>query len=187
MSATPSTPPAPPGPPPTPSVDPSPSGTLASLLSLGRSLALLMALLAGVLFLVFLVLSILNIVFHQTAGDIVTAVYCLASAVVNYIAWQEIPRLERFAAARQYGALRDHMLVWVILGVLFFVVVGIVLAIAWIKADQLARPSGAASPPPPPSSAGGSGSPPACPKCGNPTTWIPEYRRYYCYRDSSYV
>ncbi len=155
------------------------------MLSLARSLALLMAALAGVLFLVFLILSILNLVFHQTAGGVFTAVYCLASAVVNYLAWQEIPKLEKLASDRQYGVVRDQMIVWVVLGLVFFVVVGIVLAIAWIRIEGLSQPSAAPLPPPPVS--GPAGAPPACPKCGTPTTWIPEYRRFYCYRCSSYA
>jgi hypothetical protein len=28
---------------------------------------------------------------------------------------------------------------------------------------------------------------PACPRCGRPTTWIPEYSRYYCSTDQQYV
>lgn len=170
-----------------PAPPPAPGSTVASLLSLARSLALLIALVSGILFLVFLVLSILNVVFHQSASGIFTAVYCLASAVVNYIAWREIPSLERFAAERQYVALRDHLLVWVILGLVFFVVVGIVLAVAWIKTDELLRPAMPApqAPPPPPGTA--PGVPPNCATCGNPTTWIPEYGRFYCYRCSRYV
>jgi len=40
-------------------------------------------------------------------------------------------------------------------------------------------PAGMAAPPPP---AG-----PNCPKCGNPTTYIAQYGRYYCFTDKQYV
>jgi hypothetical protein len=36
-------------------------------------------------------------------------------------------------------------------------------------------------PPPPPQQ------PPTCPTCGNPLTFIPQYQRWYCYREQKYV
>jgi len=30
-------------------------------------------------------------------------------------------------------------------------------------------------------------SPPVCPTCGKPLTWIPQYSRWYCYNDKKYV
>jgi hypothetical protein len=38
----------------------------------------------------------------------------------------------------------------------------------------------AAPPPPAPFAA-------VCPRCGQPATWIPQYGRYYCYRDAAYL
>jgi sporulation protein YlmC with PRC-barrel domain len=29
--------------------------------------------------------------------------------------------------------------------------------------------------------------PPTCPTCGRPLTWIPQYQRWYCYNDKKYV
>ncbi len=42
-------------------------------------------------------------------------------------------------------------------------------------------PAGMAAPPPPPSAA------PNCPKCGNLTTYVAQYGRYYCFTDKEYV
>jgi sporulation protein YlmC with PRC-barrel domain len=28
---------------------------------------------------------------------------------------------------------------------------------------------------------------PLCPTCGKPLTWIPQYKRWYCYNDKKYV
>jgi len=28
---------------------------------------------------------------------------------------------------------------------------------------------------------------PRCPTCGNPLTWIPQYKRWYCYTDQKYI
>jgi len=119
------------------------SGTdesLAPLLSAARSLALVLAILAGLLFLIFLAFTVLDVVFGRGAGDLITAVYCLASAAVNFVIWREMPRLEQLAAAREYRALRDHLLIWAVLGVIFFVVVGVLLLIAWVKVEMLATP-----------------------------------------------
>jgi sporulation protein YlmC with PRC-barrel domain len=30
-------------------------------------------------------------------------------------------------------------------------------------------------------------SPPLCPSCGKPLTWIPQYQRWYCYNDKKYA
>ncbi|HYA11204.1 MAG TPA: hypothetical protein VEH10_06010 [Thermoplasmata archaeon] len=114
---------------------------MRALLSLSRSLAFLFALVAGLLFLVFLAFAVLDLVLGRGAGDIVPAVYCLASAAVNYVLWREIPRLEQVAAARQYAALREQMVVWAVLGIIFFVVVGVLLLVAWVKVETLVNPS----------------------------------------------
>ncbi len=45
-------------------------------------------------------------------------------------------------------------------------------------------PTGMAAPPPPPPAAPAA---PNCPKCGNPTTYIAQYGRYYCFNDKLYV
>ncbi len=109
--------------------------SVRALLSISRSLALVLALLAGLLFLLLLAFTVLDVVFGRGAGDLVGAVYCLASAAVNFLLWREIPGLERLAAAREYVQLRDRLLIWAILGVLFFVVVGVLLLIAWLRIE----------------------------------------------------
>jgi hypothetical protein len=114
--------------------------SVGALLSASRSLALVLALLAGLLFLIFLAFTVLDVVFGRGAGDLITAVYCLVSAAVNLVIWREMPRLEQLAAARQYAALRDHLLIWAVLGIIFFVVVGVLLLLAWIKVELLATP-----------------------------------------------
>jgi hypothetical protein len=53
-------------------------------------------------------------------------------------------------------------------------------------------PPAAASPAPaagmtPPAAAPGAPVAPACPRCHNPATWIPQYNRYYCYSCQQYV
>lgn len=129
--------PSPPAPPSLPSQAP-PDEALRAILSVARSLALLFAIVAGLLFLVFLVFGIVDLIRGWGPGDVVSAVYCLVSAAINYVLWMEIPRLEQLAAARDYAALRDRVLVWAVLGIVFFFVVGLLLLIAWLKAERLA-------------------------------------------------
>ncbi len=46
-----------------------------------------------------------------------------------------------------------------------------------------------AAQPAPAAVAPAAGQPPAplCPKCGKPGTWIPQYKRYYCYNCKQYI
>ncbi len=111
--------------------------SVRSLLAVSRTLAILFALLAGLLFLVFLAFAVLDLVLGRGAGNIVLAVYCLASAAVNYVLWKEIPALQRLAEARNWVALRNQTLVWGIVGILFFVLVGLLLLVVWTRAELL--------------------------------------------------
>ena len=173
MSAGPA--PAIPPPPAPPAPD---AGALRSLLSLARTLAFLVALFGACFFLVLLALGIFRVVLGgSSASLLVLSLYCLLAAVVNYLAWREIPSLEALAAQQRYGILKDRLIVWVVLGLVFFGVVGIVLAIAWVGIDP-APGSGVAAPP---------SSPPVCLRCGERASLIPEYNRYYCYRCSAYL
>jgi len=117
-----------------------PDSSLNALLSASRTLAMLFAAVAGLLFLVFLAFAILDLVLGRGAGNVVLAVYCLASAAVNFVLWREIPPLEALASSGEFTLLRDRLLIWAILGLVFFVVVGVLLLVAWVKAESLANP-----------------------------------------------
>jgi len=118
-----------------------PDESVRVLLTLSRSLALLLAIVAGLLFLLFLAFALLNLVLGFGPVGIVAAVYCLVSAAVNYLLWREIPQLEQIANARDYARLRDRLLIWGILGLVFFVVVGVLLLAVWLKSELLAHPA----------------------------------------------
>ncbi len=126
-------------PPPTGGAPP-PDESVRVVLSVSRTLALVFAIIAGLLFLVFLAFAIFDLILGRGAGNVVLAVYCLASAAVNFVLWRQVPPLEKLAAARQYAALRDQLIVWAILGILFFVVVGVLLLVVWVKLELLANP-----------------------------------------------
>ncbi|MBO3798704.1 MAG: PRC-barrel domain-containing protein [Thermoproteota archaeon] len=60
------------------------------------------------------------------------------------------------------------------------------------KKVEIPQPTVAAAPaaqPAPAAAAPAAGQPPAplCPKCGKPGTWIPQYKRYYCYTCKQYI
>jgi membrane protease YdiL (CAAX protease family) len=112
--------------------------SVRSLLAVSRTIAILFAALAGLLFLVFLAFAFLDLLLGRGAGNVLLAVYCLASAAVNYVLWREIPQLQKLVAAGRWAALRDQVLVWGILGILFFVVVGLLLLVVWTRAELLA-------------------------------------------------
>ncbi|HLN51606.1 MAG TPA: hypothetical protein VK455_06085 [Thermoplasmata archaeon] len=164
-------PPTPPAPPP---LDDEP---LRSLLGLARTLAFLVALVAGLFFLILLALGIFRIAVGGSPASLVAAAYCLIAAAVNYLTWRELPALELLASQRKYGLLKERLIVWTVLGLIFFVVVGVVLALAWVRIDLKAGPYAAAP----------TGNPPVCLRCGERATLIPEFGRYYCYRCSAYL
>jgi hypothetical protein len=167
---------SPPPAPPPPRLPPD-DATVHSLLRLARSLALLVALVAGLFFLVLLVFGVLRIAVGGSPGTLVASAYCLLASAVNYLAWRRLPAIEALAAQRNLGPLKERLIVWTVLGLVFFAVVGIVLAIAWVRLDL---GPGAFAPAPPPA-------PPVCLRCGERATLIPEYGRYYCYRCSAYL
>ena len=119
---------------------PAPDESLRALLAASRTLALVFAFLGGLLFLLFLAFAILDLVLGRGPGAVVWAVYSLASGVVNFLLWREIPRLERLARDGAYRALRDQTIVWAVLGVVFFVAVGVLLFVAWARAEMLTNP-----------------------------------------------
>jgi hypothetical protein len=134
-------PPAPPASTAPPAPGPSPDDSIRSLLGLARTFALLFAGLAGLLFLIFLALAFVETVLGRGPGDVVAVAYCAVSAAVNFLIWREIPTLQRAAAAGQYGPLREQLLVWAILGIVFFVVAGVILLLVWVKVDLRASSS----------------------------------------------
>jgi hypothetical protein len=132
--------------------------------------------------------------------------------ILSVIGYQFVYRRVR---AVDYAAASPWALALSALGILTSIVPGILWFLAWrkiraarIELDQtpagartipaysLASPhtldasgtaytsnTGAVRPPPPPPPPEA----PACPRCRQPATWIPQYGRYFCYRCSQYV
>ncbi len=144
-------------PPPSPAPRPPFSDeTLRSTLRLARSLGFVIAFLAGLLFLLLLVVWFVGLLLGFYAAGLAGAVYCFLSAVVNYFLWEELPSLQRLVEERQYAVVQDRLVLWMVLGLLFFVVEGVVLVFAYLEAESLARSLSVppAGPTPPPGAVG---------------------------------
>jgi hypothetical protein len=135
--------------------------------------------------------------------------------IFDIFLYVRMKEFETLVNNRQYELAKSRTLVWMILGfILGGIIIGILLLIAYLKFDPLISaqrnqqmgggqmpPPGAppmyAAPPmaapapmaaaaPPPPAAGGQAAP-FCGTCGKPTTFIPQYGRYYCYDCKQYV
>lgn len=148
-------------------------------------------------------------------GALIPAIWLVISGVFLLFVYMQMKSIEAKVNARQYEQAKSQTLIWMILGFVFGILLGIILLIAYIKYDPLinaqrqgmgqAPPPGGYAPPPqgsapayaapppmasPPAPAGpppGSSAAPFCSKCGKPTTYIAQYGRYYCYDDKVYV
>ena len=182
----------------TPAV-PAEDPTIRSLFDLARPLALVLALVAGVLFLLSAVLFVVRTAFGVFSSPF-GAVYWLITAIVNYLIWKELPALQSLAAQRQYSALKERMLLWAILGVIFFLIEGVLLLLVYLKIETVSSGSVPVAPPfgaggssttgpaPPPGVTGVASPPvvPFCSQCGAPTTYV-DPGRYYCAHCARYV
>lgn len=76
--------------------------------------------------------------------------YPLLFVVINLLTWNQLPHVEYEIEQKQYGAAREHLLLWGILGIIGGLVVGILLLVAYSKVDELIRwqsyPGGASGP-----------------------------------------
>jgi hypothetical protein len=136
--------------------------------------------------------------------------------VFDIFLYIRMKEFETLVNNRQYELAKSRTLLWMILGfILGGIIIGILLLIAYIKFDPLitaqrnqqmgggqmpppgAPPMYAAAPmaapapmtapsAPPPPAAGGQAAP-FCGTCGKPTTYVPQYGRYYCYDCKQYV
>lgn len=181
------------------------------LLTVGRILALVISVLAivGIVLEVLSILAIQSLLGFVPGFDFVGPVYWAIAAIVNFVAYRELAgSLDRLNAG-QYAAAREPLLLWALLTLIFGVLVGIILLIAYVKLEDVIRgaapwsqpappPMGAAPPPgltpypapaapPPPPAATAAPAVPTCPRCGKPATWVPQYSRWYCYTDAQYL
>jgi hypothetical protein len=144
-------------------------------------------------------------------------VYLGACVVVNVIIWLQAGLWSQQLATSGYGPVRDSLIIWGILGLVFGLVSGLVLLVVLLRrhgylAANVASYPGAPpaiafapalpTPPPPPyPSAPGApmAAPPPmvaaptpapamlCPRCHLPMSFVPQYQRNYCYHCQLYA
>jgi hypothetical protein len=99
-------------------------------------------------------------------------------------------------AATQSGAAGAVMTGWAlafVFGIIFYPMGGYIAGM--LESRQIPMPPflkfqgmmGPSAPPPPPPPPGASGAQATCPICGGPLTFIPQYQRWYCYKDKKYI
>ena len=147
-------------------------------------------------------------------GALIFAIWFVIWGVVAIVVYMQMKSIEAKVNAHQYEAAKSQTLIWMVLGFIFGILLGILLLIAYLKFDpvinwqrqqmggtpagyapQYAAPAYQAPPPAAPPMAAPAPPPPApaapaapmCAKCGQPTTYIAQYGRYYCYTDNLYV
>lgn len=235
--------------------------SVKSFLDIARILALILGiliLLAGVAYLYFawaawaLCTSVAGLYCGGLGFVLIGPIYTAIAGVINLLIWMQLPGISRMVDAGQYSEAKGKLLLWMILGfIVGYVIIGIIILLAWLKLDPLinmqrsgamptaapqmapqawpaqpqpaygqpaapvypqaapaypqaapayAQPAPAypaaapvyqappayAAPAAPPA-APAMGAAPNCTQCGKPTTFVPQYSRYYCYSCSKYA
>jgi len=116
-------------------------------------------------------------------------------ALINFVIFVAAGSIRDTIDSGAYEQAKSSLVVWTIIGFLLGgIIIGIFLLVAYLKIEPVvdaqrnppptvlyvAMPGTAPPPPPPPGT-------PFCSRCGAPTTFVPQYGRYYCYRDRLYV
>jgi len=141
---------------------------------------------------------------------LIPAIWLVIGGVIAILVYMQMKSIESLVNQHQFEQAKSKTLIWMIIGFIFGILLGIILLIAYIKFDpvinwqrqqqagapagyapQYAAPPTYAAPPPaappPPPAAPAAPATPLCAKCGKPTTYITQYGRYYCYTDNLYV
>jgi hypothetical protein len=146
---------------------------------------------------------------------LVGPIFLIFLGVINVIIFMKMGALEALVNAKQYDQAKSATLIWMILGFIFGIIIGVLLLIAYLKFDPLinaqraamggapppgyytpqpqpgyAAPPPQMAPPPAPMPLPAQAAPPAapvCPTCGQPGTYVAQYGRYYCYTDKAYL
>ncbi len=189
-------------------------GTIRTMLSVVRILALIGMVLTAIGAIgTIWALAVLTSAGYGAYGAVGASVYAIYIVVVFLFllfVYLRIGAIRDLVDAGRLAEAKERTLIWMILGFIFGILVGVLLLIAYIKFDpairwqqqmqmggqqppawgvpaaapMVAQPFAPAAAPPPVAS-----TPAAvmCPRCGRPATWIGQYSRWYCYNDQQYV
>jgi len=197
-------------PPPMMAAEPPEAASIKTLLHIARIIALIF----GIIFILIGLATVAALALIGFGFLGFFGILWIIWAVIDFVIYVELKQIETMVNQHQYEAAKSKTLVWMILGfILGGIIIGILVLVAWLKFDPLitwqrnqmqggapppgyapayapAAPAPAPMPPPaaPPAAApAGAPAAPFCAKCGKPTTYIPQYGRYYCYTDNLYV
>lgn len=102
--------------------------TILDLLQISKILALVL----GILFL-------LSAVWYGFIGHIEMTIYLVASGIVNLLLYIKMDEFIGMVKNRRYGELRDNILIWGVLTIIFGVIVGILLIVVYVELDELEK------------------------------------------------
>jgi hypothetical protein len=71
------------------------------------------------------------------AAALIPAIYLAVAGVFIFLVWTQMKSIEAKVNARQYEAAKGQTLIWMILGFIFGIILGVLLLIAYIKFDPL--------------------------------------------------
>jgi hypothetical protein len=124
---------------------------MEGFLSVTRIVALVWALIGAIIALVGLLNFFFGLFFLHFSGSAVFlffygALWMLTSIFIHTRAQSWIS----LAESGQYSVLRERILLWVVLGILFGVICGVLLLIVYLQTDMAESSGSAPLPPPPP-------------------------------------
>jgi hypothetical protein len=191
--------------------EPPEAQTIRSMLHIARILAIIF----GILFILAGLGTFVAAIFF--IGFAVVGALFVLWGIVDFLLYLKLKEIEAQVNQRQYELAKSRTLIWMILGfIIGGVIIGVLLLVAYLKFDPLissarqmyggappsygappmapamavapapamAAPPASAAPPPPGT---GTAAVPFCGNCGKPTTYVPQYGRYYCYDCKQYV
>jgi hypothetical protein len=118
-------------------MEPAELSSLKSILNIARILALVFL----IIFILVAIAQILVLVALASLGfvgfAVVGAIFPILAFVISLLIWMQISEIKRLVDAGQYDAAKSKTLIWMILGFIFGVILGIILLIAYLKFDPV--------------------------------------------------
>ena len=84
--------------------------------------------------------------------DVIPGAYWIITAIINLLLYMRAEDFVRLVRGRRYQEFKDTILIWMVLGIIFGFIVGLLLLLVYIQLDELIGSAPYAPPPaaPPP-------------------------------------
>ena len=141
--------------------EPAEAQSIRSMLHIARILAIIvgiLALLGGIAYVA--AIAYLSTICSTYSGDpycggaiagaLIGAIWIVIAGVIAIIVYMQMKSIEAKVNDHQYEAAKSQTLIWVVLGFIFGILLGVILLIAWLKFDPVItwqRNQGGAPPP----------------------------------------